>query len=213
MWQKSTSVAASTASTPAGSEAMPASLPPDRARAATMARWRWRKSNASFDSSGVGGREYASLYATAICASRLSPLPSSTRAASPSAHSSAGALFSIVNAWIGLVDDRRLLIHVRVHDQAMHRFDAPALTDELDGQPVEELGMRRPCAGGAEVARRRDEAAAEMIVPDPVHHHARGERILGTRDPIGQRGAAAGRLRAGPRRDRGRGGADGPHAA
>jgi len=30
----------------------------------------------------------------------------------------------------------------------------------------------------AKIARSLDQAAAEMMLPDPVHHHARGERIL-----------------------------------
>ena len=34
-----------------------------------------------------------------------------------------------------------------------------------------------------------DDAAAEMILPDAIHHHARGQRIFGIDDPLGQFGA------------------------
>jgi len=39
----------------------------------------------------------------------------------------------------------------------------------------------------AEVVEGRDDAAAEMMVPDPIGHHARGQRILRRGEPFGQR--------------------------
>ena len=49
----------------------------------------------------------------------------------------------------------------------------PLRTNSLR-QPVEQFGMRRPLAHDAEIAGRADDALAEMVVPDAVHHHARG---------------------------------------
>ena len=73
----------------------------------------------------------------------------------------------------------------------MHRLDAPAALDEGMGQPVEQLGMRRRLAVLAEVARRRDDPPAEMLLPDPVDHHPGGQRVVGARDPPRQRHAPA----------------------
>ena len=49
--------------------------------------------------------------------------------------------------------------------------------------------MRGAGAHAAEIVRRVDDAAAEVILPDAIHHHARGERIVGIGDPLGQFGA------------------------
>ena len=40
------------------------------------------------------------------------------------------------------------------------------------------------CAVDAEVARRRDEAAAEVVLPEAVDHDARGQRIRRRGDPV-----------------------------
>ena len=47
--------------------------------------------------------------------------------------------------------------------------------------------MRRPLAHDAEIAGRADDALAEMIMPDAIHHHARRQRILRVRQPLRQR--------------------------
>lgn len=44
--------------------------------------------------------------------------------------------------------------------------------------------MRRRLAARAEVVRRRDEAAAEVVLPKAIHHHARGERVRGIGNPV-----------------------------
>ena len=49
----------------------------------------------------------------------------------------------------------------------------PLRTNSLR-QPVEQFGMRGPLAHDAEIARRADDALAEVIMPDAIHHHARG---------------------------------------
>ena len=48
----------------------------------------------------------------------------------------------------------------------------------------------RSGGAGAEVRRRVDDAAAEVELPNAVHHDARGERIGGRSDPLGQALAA-----------------------
>ena len=66
------------------------------------------------------------------------------------------------------------------------------LVDELGGQPVEQLRMRRRRALIAEVARRADDAAAEVVLPEAVDHHAGRQRVLGRGDPTRKRAAAMG---------------------
>ncbi len=86
----------------------------------------------------------------------------------------------------------RHLVGLRGHHQPVHRLHAPAALDELERQPVEQLRMRRRLAHLAEVARRADDAFAEMMLPDPVHHHARGQRIVrATRATRRSRGGAS----------------------
>src|SRR5262249_49392797 len=58
---------------------------------------------------------------------------------------------------------------------------------ELGGQPVQQLGMRRRRALESEVVGRADESAAEVVLPDSIHHYARRQRILGACDPVGER--------------------------
>ena len=54
----------------------------------------------------------------------------------------------------------------------------PAMLDKLHRQPVQQLRMRGSAAARSKVARRGHQAAAEMILPDAVDHHARRERII-----------------------------------
>ena len=83
---------------------------------------------------------------------------------------------------------------------AVDRLHRPAAADEVGGEPVEQFRMRRPPAADAEIVRRGDEAAAEVMLPDPVDHHSRREGMIGARQPLGQfEPAAAGeRRRGGP---------------
>ena len=85
---------------------------------------------------------------------------------------------------------RGLSIRGGENDEPVHLFRRPARADEFAREPVEQFGMRRLHAVSPEVARRLDEASAEVTLPDAVHHHAGGERILRAGDPIGERCAA-----------------------
>ena len=64
-------------------------------------------------------------------------------------------------------------------------------------QPVEKLGMRWGRAVKAEVAGRRHDSPAEMVLPDPVDHHPRRQRIGRIGDPPRQGRAALGLVASG----------------
>ena len=67
------------------------------------------------------------------------------------------------------VDPARLPVGGRGDDQPVQRLEAPAAVHELAGQPVEQLGMaRRPRPGCRSPRRVRDQAGAEVRLPDPV---------------------------------------------
>ena len=99
------------------------------------------------------------------------------------------------SAFVGAVEIRRHLVGFRSHDQPLHLLDAPALADELGGQPIEQFGIRRQRAHLAEIAGRADDAGAEVPSPDAIDHHARRQRIVVGGDPFGQGApASAGEL-------------------
>ena len=72
------------------------------------------------------------------------------------------------------------------HERPQQRLHAPALLDELDRQPVEQLGVRRRRAHRAEVLARLDEAAPVQRLPEAVDHHARGQRVVAADQPARQ---------------------------
>ena len=73
----------------------------------------------------------------------------------------------------------------------MERLDTPSRFDEPASEPIEELGVRGGLAAGAKVVARRHEPTAKMLLPDPVDHDARRERVLFTGDPAGEFDPAA----------------------
>ena len=64
---------------------------------------------------------------------------------------------------------------------------AVAAGHEFVGQIIQQLRMRGALAHAAKIIGRGHDAAAEVILPDAVHHHARRQRILRIHDPLGQR--------------------------
>ena len=104
----------------------------------------------------------------------------------------------------------------------MQRLQRQPWRDELGGQPVEQFRVRRPVALQAEIVRRADDAAAEVILPDAIDHHAGRERVvLATGEPVRpgpavrpllsvlhSRIGTAGSLAAAPRQDRRKAGLD-----
>jgi hypothetical protein len=96
-------------------------------------------------------------------------------------------------------DGRRLPINGAGHQQPVHGLHAPTAPDEFAGQPVEQLGVggRRPRF--AEIAGRLDERLAEVMLPQPVHHHPGGQRMIGPHQPSGEGQPASRRPGVGPR--------------
>jgi len=72
----------------------------------------------------------------------------------------------------------RQLERSRERDFANQLFDRPPFRDESLGQVVEQFRMRRCLAQLAKVIRRGDKAATKHVMPDTVHDHARGQRIV-----------------------------------
>ena len=84
--------------------------------------------------------------------------------------------------------------------QPVQVLEAPAFGDQPSGEPIEQFGMRGRRAEFAKIAGVGGQPAAEMLLPHAVDHHARGEGVVGARNPIGQSRAAAGGLQSGRRR-------------
>ena len=68
----------------------------------------------------------------------------------------------------------------------------PTALLELDGQPVEELGVGGAVADDAEVFGGPDDSRAEDLLPVAVDGHACGEGVLGRDDPAGEAKAVGG---------------------
>ncbi len=100
------------------------------------------------------------------------------------------------SSWpVGSAGPGRLAVGGRHHHPLEHRLDVPAAVDELDGQPVEQLGVGRPGPLRAEVVGRRHQPLAEGQLPEPVDHHPGDQRVLGPRPASGPGRAAS---RGGP---------------
>ena len=65
-------------------------------------------------------------------------------------------------------------------------FHVPSRFAKLDGQPVEQLGVRGKLAADSEVAGRAHQPRAEDLLPEPVDHDAGGQRMLGPDQPLRQ---------------------------
>src|SRR5436190_21224558 len=66
-------------------------------------------------------------------------------------------------------------------------LEAPAVFHELGREPIEQRWMRRGIALHAELARRADDAFTEMVMPQAIDDHARGEGIVGIGQEFCQR--------------------------
>ena len=74
----------------------------------------------------------------------------------------------------------------------MEVLERPAVLDELGRKPVEQFRMTGPESHRSEIGGGRDEAASKVVVPDPVHDDAGGERIRRIDDPVREGDAALG---------------------
>src|SRR5688572_212522 len=72
--------------------------------------------------------------------------------------------------------------------EPLHR---PSTLDEPARHVVEQLRMRGRVAGSTEVVGRSYDASAEVVLPYPIHHHARKERMTCAGDPLGDLSASA----------------------
>ena len=72
----------------------------------------------------------------------------------------------------------------------MHLLHTPAAADELRREPIEQFRVRGFHAHAAKITRCLDEAGAEVALPEAIHHHAGGERILRAGDPLREREAS-----------------------
>src|SRR5262249_60515111 len=75
------------------------------------------------------------------------------------------------------IERRRLLIDVREHNQTAQLLDAPALLDKSGRKPIQQFTVSFAVAHLAEIARRADDAASEVVMPDAVDHHASGQWV------------------------------------
>ena len=83
------------------------------------------------------------------------------------------------------------LIGAREHDGADQLLNRPAVGHKLLREVIEQLGMRGALAGRAEIIDRAHEARTHQPAPRAIRDHARGERMGGARDPVGQLTPAA----------------------
>ena len=60
------------------------------------------------------------------------------------------------------------------------------LIAEVEGEPVEQLGVGGEFAGDAEVAGASDQAGAEDVLPEAIDGDAGGERVVGVEQPSGE---------------------------
>ena len=123
------------------------------------------------------------------------PPTSSNRTAFPRPCGCSGmresSLFSGSAAIDRLVHSRALPVGLRSQHQPVHCLHAPALRHEFRGQPVQQFRMGGRHSGAAEIRDACHDAAAEMAQPDLVHHDARRQRMIGLRQPVGQRQPAS----------------------
>src|SRR4051812_35141182 len=73
----------------------------------------------------------------------------------------------------------------------MHRLDRPSAFDELYRQIIEKLLIARQSPAMTEIIRCRRKSLSEMTLPDSVHHHARGQRIVFADQPLSELQPAA----------------------
>ena len=74
----------------------------------------------------------------------------------------------------------------------MDVLHAPVVLDQFDGEPVEQLGMRRRSSLAAEVEHRRYQRLAEVPRPDVIDRDARRQRMARVGEPLRESGTSAG---------------------
>ena len=83
------------------------------------------------------------------------------------------------------------LIRARQHQCAHQLLDRPALANESLSQVIQQLRMRRRIAGDSKVINAEDQPLTEQVLPNPIDHHARRQRVLFAGQPLSQFQSAA----------------------
>ena len=65
----------------------------------------------------------------------------------------------------------------------MHVLEVPIAADEFRSHPVQQFGITRQRSLGAEVVLGFHDSQTEIALPDAIHGHARGQRILRRDEP------------------------------
>src|SRR5260221_256486 len=73
---------------------------------------------------------------------------------------------------------------------------APAMLDQIAGQPIEQFRMRWPIPLLAEIVRSAHQSLPEVPTPNAVHQHAGGQRILRRGEKFRQGGTSSVRRHA-----------------
>ena len=85
----------------------------------------------------------------------------------------------------------RLTVNPGHHDKPVHLLERPPVFLEAPGQPIDQFGICRLLAGGAEIVRIAGKATAKVIMPYAIHNRAPSQSVVRMDDPPGQRQAAA----------------------
>src|SRR5262249_27959066 len=92
--------------------------------------------------------------------------------------------------WVALVQGvcypRGLAVGRGQNDLAVHRLEAPTPGDPFRGQPVEQFGMGRQLAPGAEFLAGLHQTGAETARPEAAHRDAADQRIVRIDEPARQ---------------------------
>ena len=67
-----------------------------------------------------------------------------------------------------------------------HVFYVPTVFHELNGQPIEQCGVRGRGALRAKIIQRRGQPAPVEHRPQAVDEHARGQRVILRHNPFGE---------------------------
>ena len=80
----------------------------------------------------------------------------------------------------------RHLVSARGDEVTNHFFRRPALLDELCGEKIQQLRMRRFLAQPSKVVHRGHQSAPEQVLPHAIDQHARREWVRCVRDVVRQ---------------------------
>ena len=74
----------------------------------------------------------------------------------------------------------------RGQDAPLQVLQAPTVLDQVAGQPIQQLRMRRLGAVLAEIVGRVDQPHSELMLPHAIDNHPGGQRVVRSGDPVCQ---------------------------